>query len=74
MEFAINMELQIGVGLPKIHSAQLVYLNHRDLCSNFLHWKTTYWLDQNFTKRTVTIKNNKTVAVPILNNTYVQFN
>ena len=56
MEFSINMNLQIGDELRTVHTAQLVYLNHEDLCSNSLHWMTSYWLDQEFTKRMETIK------------------
>ena len=56
MAFSINMKLQIGDNLWTVNSAQLVYLNHQDLCSDSLHWMMSYWLDQKFAKRTRTIK------------------
>ena len=52
MDFSINMKLQIGNALRTTHTAQLVYLNHQDLCSDFLYWMMSYWLDQEFVKRT----------------------
>ena len=56
MEFSINMTLQIGDALRTVHTAQLVYLNCQDMCSDSRHWMTSCWLDQKFTKPTGTIK------------------
>ena len=39
------MKLQIGDDLLTVHTAQLVYSNRQDLCSDFLHQMTSYWLD-----------------------------
>ena len=74
MEFFINMKLQIGEYLRtsllrSIHTAQLVHLNHQDMCSNSLNWMTSYWVDQKFTKMAGIIKSIKIFAIP---NAYVQ--
>ena len=53
MEFSINMKLQIED-------------NHLDMCSDSLHWVTSYYLDQKFSKW-IDIN---IVAVPILCNPY----
>ena len=51
------MKLQIGDDLPTVHTAQLVYSNRQDLCSDSVHrMMTSNWLDQKFAKRTGTIK------------------
>ena len=56
MDISINMKLQVGGDLQALHTAQLVYSNRQDLCSDSLHRMTSYWLDQKFEKRTGTIK------------------
>ena len=56
MEFYFNVKLQIGDNLWTLHTAQLVYLNHQDLCSDSLHQMTSYSLDQKFTKWRGTIR------------------
>ena len=56
MEFSINMKLQLRDHLPTVHIAQLVYLNHQDLCSDSFHRMTSYCLYQNFAKWTGTIR------------------
>ena len=56
MEFSINMNMQIGDDLQIVHTAQLVYLNRQDFCSESLYRMTSYWLDQKFAKQTGTIK------------------
>ena len=56
MEFSINMELQIGEDLWIVHTAQLVYSNYQDLCSDSLHRMMSNWPDQKFVKRIGTIK------------------
>ena len=60
------MKLQIGDDLRTVHSAQLVYLNCQDLCSDSLHLMMSYWRDQKFTKTNGDHQKIKTVAVPIL--------
>ena len=51
MEFSINMKLQIRAALWILLTAQLVYLNHQNLCSDSLHQILSYWLDRKFAKR-----------------------
>ena len=60
------MKLQIGDDLWTIYTAQLVYLNRKDLCSDSLRQMTSYWLDQKLAKQTGTIKILKFVAFPLL--------
>ena len=74
MEFSINMELQIGEDLWIVHTAQLVYSNYQDLCSDSLHRMTSNWPDQKFVKRIGDNQNIENVAVPILCNAFVQLN
>ena len=72
MEFSINMNLHIGDNLLTIHTAQLVYLNCQDLCSDSLHQMASYWLYQKFAKTDRDHQNIKIVAVPFLCNASVQ--
>ena len=74
MEFSNNMKLQFGDDLLTVHTAQLVYSNCQDLCSDSLHRIASYWLDQKFARWTGTIKILKFVAVPILCYAFVQLN
>ena len=71
MEFSINMKLQIGDNLRTRHTAQLVNLNRKDLCLDFLHRMMLYWLDHIFAKQMGSIKVFKIFAVPILCIAYV---
>ena len=74
MEFSISMKLQIGHNLQTDHIAQLVYLNHQDLCADSLHRMMSYWLDQKFARTDGDHQNIKFFAVPILCNAFLLLN
>ena len=73
MEFSISMKLKIGDDLHTVHTSQLVYSNHQDLCSDPLPDEVIL-AGSEICKTDGDHQNIKIVAVPILCNTYVQLN
>ena len=53
------MKLQNGDDLWTVQTAQLVYSNSQELCSDSLHRMMSYWPDQKFAKWMGTIKISK---------------
>ena len=63
------MKLSIGNDPQTVHTAQLVYFNRQELCSDSL-----YWLNQKLAKQTGKITTLKIVAASIICNAYMQKN
>ena len=74
MKFSITMKLQIGDYLQAIQTAQLVYLNHQDLCLWLPLPDDVILAESEIHKTDWDHQNIEIVAVPILCNACVQVN